>query len=89
MPDWNREEAVGVVRNTSESDIPSEESGEKTKHTTCLNESRVWYATGWCDNVANAEHEEGEPEPEEEETEHDGRAQGEEPEHECEDEPSL
>jgi hypothetical protein len=80
MPHRNSEETIRAIRDTRESDIPSKENGEKTEHSTCLDEFGVGDTTCGCDVVTDTEHEEGDPEPEEEETKDDCGSKGEKPE---------
>lgn len=80
---------VAVIRDTGQSVIPSQESGQKTEKATRLDDRWVWHAFGVAVEIADAEQEESEIEGEEEEEKGDRRTEGEEKEDGGEDEPTL
>jgi len=85
--DGNDEEAVRVVRNTSQGIVPGEEGSKEAKVTTGLDARGVWF-TATVVKVANSEKEESQIKREEEREEGQSRSQGTDEEEEGENEPS-
>lgn len=88
MGDWNDEEGVAGVGNTSEGIVPSDERSKEAEDTTSLDESDVSSSSTVQDEVSDGQHEEGHVEEEEEQEEGDGRAECADEEKSSEDEPS-
>lgn len=76
VSNWDDEEGVAGVGDTSKSVVPSGEGSQETKDTTSLDETGMSVLGVVEDEVADREEEEGHVEEEEEQEEGDGRAQG-------------
>lgn len=87
VSDWDNEEAVGVVGDTSKRIIPGKERSEETKVSSSFDAARVWSAPRVIE-VSNAEKQEGQIKSKEEREEGHRRFQRADEEQEREDEPS-
>lgn len=72
VDNWDNEEAVRVIRNTSQSIIPSQESSHEREETSGLDDWWIGCAHRITVEIANAEKHEGQVEREEQGEEGDG-----------------
>lgn len=88
MSNRNDEEAVAGIGNTGQGIVPGQESSEKSKEASCLDDAGGWGAVS-ANKVADTEQEEGHVQAEEEGEECHGGAEGADQQDEGEDEPAL
>lgn len=87
---WHQKERVRAIQQTRHHIIPRDERRDDTEHTSSARQRHVRRAVGRVARVevADAEADESDPDAEEERVEGEGRAEGQDPHHEGEDEPA-
>lgn len=92
MGDWDDEEAVAVIGDTSKGIVPSQEGSQETKDTTSLDKFLLWGELGWRvggSEVTGTQAQKGQIQGEEEHEEGNGGLESAEKQDGGEDEPTL